>query len=462
VFDIEKERPEYRSKKPILDQYRDLYAGGEQFMQNASLYLHARSNEPADVFGERLRRAYYENYVGSIIDWYATTLFRREPLIGVESASKKTRGFYSAFTEDCDLRGSTLSDLFRRQLVECLICGKSYLVLDFPRAQRTAGTRAEEDALGISRAYLSEFPASALTNWQRDDRGDFEWAVLRTERTVEAGGHVEQPVLERKWIHYDRTSFRMYRQEQGRGTKRPPELVDEGPHSLARLGRVPLFELAVTDGMWLMNKAASLQLEHFNKSNALSWALTMGLFAMPVIYSEREWDQVVGESYFIQLGPNDRFGWTEPEGHVYEIALKNIDRLKDEIYRVCYLLGQAGGSVTKNAALTGLSKQRDYAITQEVLRGFGDLVKDALKNILTAIATARGDEVTIGVSGLDEFDIGEFGNELSDAERLLALGIPSPTLKSQIMRRLAMKYLCDVRQEVKDRIIQEIEKGQES
>ena len=37
--------------------------------------------------------------------------------------------------------------------------------------------------------------------------------------------------------------------------------------------------------MWLMNKSASLQLEHFNKSNALSWALTMGLFAMPVVYT---------------------------------------------------------------------------------------------------------------------------------------------------------------------------------
>jgi hypothetical protein len=76
-----------------------------------------------------------------------------------------------------------------------------------------------------------------------------------------------------------------------------------------------------------MNKAGLLQLEHFNKSNALSWALTMGLFAMPVIYSERPWSQVVGESYYIQLGPQDRFGWTEPEGHVYQIASENLTRL---------------------------------------------------------------------------------------------------------------------------------------
>ena len=206
-----------------------------------------------------------------------------------------------------------------------------------------------------------------------------------------------------------------------------------------------------------MNKAASLQLEHFNKSNALSWALTMGLFAMPVVYSDREWKQSVGESYYLQLGKEDRFGWTEPEGHVYEIALRNIDRLKEEIYRVCYLLSQAGGSMTKNTALTGYSKERDYTITQEVLRGFGDAVKDSLKRVLKVVSEARQDGIEIGVSGLDEFDIGDFSSELADAERLLGLNIESPTLRAQVRKKLAMKYLCDVRQEVKDQIAREID-----
>ena len=46
--------------------------------------------------------------------------------------------------------------------------------------------------------------------------------------------------------------------------------MDEGRHGLARQRRVPLFELQVSEGLWLMNKAALLQLEHFNKSNALA------------------------------------------------------------------------------------------------------------------------------------------------------------------------------------------------
>ena len=85
-----------------------------------------------------------------------------------------------------------------------------------------------------------------------------------------------------------------------------------------------MFEMRIPEGLWLLNRAGLLQLEHFNKSNALGWALTMGLFAMPVVYSEREWSQMVGESYYIQLGPGDRFGWTEPEGKVFQIAADNL------------------------------------------------------------------------------------------------------------------------------------------
>jgi predicted membrane GTPase involved in stress response len=100
---------------------------------------------------------------------------------------------------------------------------------------------------------------------------------------------------------------------------------------------------------------------------------------------------------------------------------------------------------------------RDFAITHEVLRAYGDAIKDLLKKVLKGIEIAREDGLMIGVSGLDEFDIGDFGTELADAERLLSLGIESPTLKQQIFKKLALKYLCDVRQVVKDRIASEID-----
>jgi hypothetical protein len=458
-FDINHEHPEYSGKRAMWSRYRDLYVGGEQFIANADRYLVRRQKEPGDVYAERLSRSFYENYVGSIVDWYTATLFRREPVLTMEGTNERARHFFSEFIEDCDLKGTNLAECFRRQFVEALVCGKSYVLIDFPRLSQPAGTRAEEDERGASRAYLVSYSADELINWSYDDRGHYQWIVLRTsslkKNRIEDSGWAKQT----RWVYYDKERYRIYERLEEGTVRGAVELVAEGRHGLARQSRVPVVELRISEGLWLLNKAGSLQLEHFNKSNALGWALTMGLFAIPVVYSDREWDQVMGESYYIQLGPQDRFGWTEPAGTVYQIAAENLTRLQEEIYRVCYVT-HAGGALSGSTSQSGISKQRDYAITQEVLRAYGDAVKDAMKRVLRAIESAREDGLSIDVSGMDEFDIGDFGTELDDAQRLLSLGIASPTLKRQVHKKVAFQFLCDVRQEVKDRIGQEIDQEQ--
>jgi hypothetical protein len=401
---------------------------------------------------------FYENYLGSIVDWYIATLFRREPLILLDGDDEPGKAFLGEFAEDSDRKGTSIAEFFRKQMIEALVCGVSYVMVDFPREAGHAATRAEEDARGAARAYLVDWTADQLINWNYDEAGAFDWVVLRQTNLRKANWNDAGWSKETRWLYYDKERFQVYRRFEVDGAK-PIELVDEGLHGLAGRKRVPLFEVRVPEGLWLMNKAGLLQLEHFNKSNALSWALTMGLFATPVVYSDREWDQIVGESYYIQLGQQDRFGWTEPEGRVFQVAADNLKRLQEEIYRVCYLLSQAGGSLAGGLTASGLSKQRDFAITQEVLRAYGDVVKETMKRVLRTIVDVRQDRVAVDVSGLDEFDIGEFSGELSDAERLLQLGIPSTTLKRQVFKKLATKYLCDVRQEVKDQIGREIDAG---
>ncbi len=457
MFDIDREHPEYAAKKATWKVYGDLYAGGEQFKSNAAEYLVKRHREPLDVYYERLYRVFYENYLGSIVDWYAATLFRREPILSFEGPNERGKAFFAEFVEDCDLRGSCLSDFYRRVLTEALVCGTGYVLVDFPRARQAAANRAEEEAGGQARAYLVDCSPRDVINWSYDERGNLEWAVLRRSMVRQAEAGTGSWVKETRWMYYDKETFRTYHRAEGQAGGRGPKLIDEGRHGLARLGKVPLFPLQISEGLWLTNKAASLQLEHFNKSNALSWALTMGLFASPVIYSDREWTQMVGESYYIQLGPEDKFGWTEPEGKVFQIATDNLNRLKDEIYRVCYLMAQAGGGMSSSASQSGASKQRDFTITQEVLRAYGDAVKDSMKRVLRVIEEAREDGLAVSVSGLDEFDIGDFSSELDDAIKLLGLGVGSKTLKKQVLKKLALKYLCDVRQETKDKIAGELD-----
>lgn len=451
---IEQEHPDYSAKAGMWRKYRHLYAGGEEFRKNAGEYLVRRHKEPMDVYSERLTRVFYENYLGSIIDWYTATLVRKEPVLEFTSTSDPAREFFVDFVQNCDMRGTTLTQFYKEQLTEALVCGKSYVAVDFPRTNAPVTTRAEEDATGRSRAYLMAYTADEVINWSLDERGEYEWVVIRTSCLKQDGVRSFGWKKETRWIYYDRQNFEIYEYRESASDRRVV-LVDQGRHGFAGINRVPLFEVKISEGLWLTNKAALLQLEHFNKSNALGWALTMGLFAMPVVYSDKEWSQIMGESYYYQLGPQDRLGWMEPEGKVYEIAARNLDRLKDEIYRVSYLMQQAGNG--SGGFQSGLSKQWDFSVTQEILRAFGDVLKDSLRNVLQAVAAARQDEIRVDVSGLDEFDIADFSSEAADAQSLLNLGIGSPTLKKQIFKRVALKYLCDTRQDIKNRIAEEIE-----
>jgi hypothetical protein len=431
-----------------------LYVGGDRLRERGSEYLVRRQKEPGEVYQERVIRLFYENYIGSIIDWYAATLMHREPVVLLDQCGIPAGGFYDAFFADCDLKGTRLSEFFRERFVQMLVCGSSYIVLDFPRTAGRALTRAEEDASGQSRAFLVDYGPDEVINWNRDERGGLEWVVLRSSCLQQSKVTDAKWEKETRWVYYDRENFQIYRTA---GESSAVELVDEGRHCLAPFGMVPVFEMKVTEGLWLMNKAALLQLEHFNKSNALSWALTMGLFAMPVVYSDSEFKQVVGETYYLQLGKDDRFGWTEPDGKVYQIAADNLDQLKDEIYRVCYLMSQAGNSGGAAARQSGLSKQLDFMTTEEVLRAYGAVVKEAMAKVLRALAAARQDEASVQVTGLDDFDIDEFATELGDAKNLLALGIGSQTLTKQVFKRLALKYLSDARPEIKNQVVAEIE-----
>ena len=467
MFDIDREHPEYKLRKQVLRQYRDLYSGGEQLRLRAQHYLVRRQREPGDVYAERLSRVFYENYIGSIVDWYAATLFHRDPALTFEGENEAAKQFYASLVEDVDRRGTKLSDFWRQQFVEAMVAGTSYVLVDFPRTLSLlggkAGSRGEEDAVGASRAYLVNYAAEDIINWSLDEQGQYNWVVIRTKLLIQDQVEDEEWRTEIRWAYYDRQRFRIYKQiREGReaggaqADSGAAQLVDEGTHGLAKLDRVPLFGLRIPEGLWMLNRAGLLQLEHFNKSNALAWALTMGLFAMPVVYSDREWGQMVGESYYIQLGPGDKFGWTEPEGKVFQIAADNLRALQEEIYRVCFQ-PQAGGSLDKTAVQSGISKQIDFSITQEVLCAFGDAVKDQIRRVLNAIEAAREDGITISASGMDEFDISDFSTELSDAQQLLGLGVDSPTLKREIFKKLALKYLDDARQEIKDRIVEEID-----
>ena len=166
--------------------------------------------------------------------------------------------------------------------METLVCGSSYIVVDFPRA-RGGGDACRGGCFGALAGVSGELRPgrSHQLELRRDGRAGMGGdpndvpAAIESYRCQVGEGDALDLLRPRE--------FQIFRQA---GESKPVELIDEGRHGFAALRRVPVFRVEGSEGLWLTNKAALLQLEHFNKSNALSWALTMGLFATPVIYSD--------------------------------------------------------------------------------------------------------------------------------------------------------------------------------
>ncbi|MBV9082293.1 MAG: hypothetical protein JOZ62_06445, partial [Acidobacteriaceae bacterium] len=251
MTEIDREHPEFKRQKRMWQMYRDLYAGGEQFKHRAAEYLLRRQKEPLDVYGERLQRAFYQNYIGSIVDWYAATLFRRAPSLQFDSGLETGRKFLAEFADDCDRRGTNLAAFFKVCLINALVCGRSHILIDFPRTGERPANRAEEDAAGMSRAYLVRYEAEDLINWSVDERGDYEWVVLRHSVTKQPSVDSTELVSETYWFYYDKEEFRTYRRIEKEHQTQQPELIARGPHCLMRQRRVPLLTLKVSEGLWL-------------------------------------------------------------------------------------------------------------------------------------------------------------------------------------------------------------------
>ena len=65
---------------------------------NAAEYLVRRQKEPLEVYQERLARVFYENYLGSIIDWYTATLVREEPVLEFDGRERRREGVLCAIS----------------------------------------------------------------------------------------------------------------------------------------------------------------------------------------------------------------------------------------------------------------------------------------------------------------------------------------------------------------------------
>ena len=472
VKKLNQQHPTYSLYTDVWERIELLNAGGVRIALGADRFLMKRPKEMFDVYQERIRRFRYQNILGTSLGWYTAQLFRQNPHIDINPEG--TDKWYSdIFLEDCDRARNGFVDKFREIFGYLVLYGAAYILTDKPRASMPVESRADEKQLGLDDPYLVTYSPRQVINWGDDENGNLDWIVIKCEQSVT--GFLKPIEKVTRWYYFDRQVFRVYEaktpaQEEAPSVIGPAfasmedtveaELIDEGPHVLAKYGINPVNRIAVTENQWLASRVYLLLLDHINQHNAYSWALFMSNLAMPVIFSDKEVKNLlISETAFLQLGETDKLEWLEPKGNSFEQSAKYLQSLREEIYRSMYLQAQGRNSSASASSQSGYSKEMDMMPANDALNGYGDVMRRGMQDVGNNVAKAKGDAgVAFDVSGF-KFETQPLTQAIGEAEEMADLGIfsASATLEKTMLKTVALQALEDRNDDLKQKVMDEID-----
>lgn len=480
------------------EQYRelcDLYEGGWTILRHAAKYLPRVIGESDKRYGQRLQDASYIPYFGEIVDYFVSNLFAQDLTVTPPSDAEhpETPGvtpdekYYSTFYRNADRAGSPFADIVKCAFRDTLIYKRSAICVDFPTTENNAADRAEEDKLGLADAYIYHIPAEDLRNWKHDDYGNLEWCIIKctkiddTDPLAEDIFYIDEFKIwsfdkegKAKWIKY---SIR-YQLSQPPNSETEVEESDSGT---TIFDEIPVCIFCVPDGLWVGNKVGPLAKEHFRRRSLMNSAESLSMVEIPyaklgsevgafqgTLPSEAQQNPHRGEDPvskfrsegYVVLGADDDLGFVGPSGNAYTLVDRELQELRDEMFRVVHQMAQgvttSGGSATRRS---GLSKIKDAEATVIILGEYGRLVRRFAEKIYKLISVARGEDVSWIARGLDTFEVDQRQQVIDEATKVDLINIPSTTFKTEYKTLLAFQILGNVHSNLQQAIRDEIREG---
>lgn len=439
---IDTKHPLYEEFEHFWESIGLLQRGGSRLIKHAQRFLTARPMEPLTTYNLRAERASYQNILAQALRWYIGKLFERDAALRSTTSAEPSKRITDFWAKASRRGGKSFVQLLREIAICALRDASVWVLYDLPVTDESPKSLADQKARGLLQPTLKIFEASLVTNWEEDDQGELLSVTTRTYRPArpeEKGDAVEQ------FYYFDRNKYVLYEREQKPGTSKREQgklrKVDEGPHALSGSNRVPWQRISLPEDLWMVDQAYPLVLEHFNTSNALTWALMQSALAIPVVTGEFEGSPTLSETAYLQLTQGSTLTFAEPSGTSHGLLEKRVASLRDEIYRQFGLQAQARDSSSTAQAASGFSKELDMAPSADTLRALGKWLRDISKRMLDVAALVAGEKPdTVIVQGW-EFEEDEALPEAETAAAVKSLDIHSDTFLRAMDKRMVRKYL---------------------
>lgn len=483
-----------------------LYEGGYNIMEHARLFLTKLSIESNKSYEERLECASYMPYLSQFVDHFSSSLFSDDLIVreaadaddaGTLGEASSDESFYKEFAADCDGMNNSLHNFIKDTFTESLYSYCAYVGVDFKNledGQEEPTSMLEEEAMGLSRAYLYDIDPTTVIDWKKDGSDDkFMWIKLRNEIIVQ-----DDPLSEPMKV----AEFKLWTMRGGvahwalyRTAPRPLNkpfqpnedvpLVGEGDTSFLE---IPVFHLSISKGLHLGNKLGPICIEYFQRRSFLVSNMNKTCISIPTVKlgpeisapgdampSEIQQNpnragamrmQLANQGYTV-IGKDDDIEIHEAHGHSHALVDKQLIDLREQMHQVINQMAQSAARNSQAMGRSAMSKVEDRHATEILLTAYARCVKDFVKEIYQCIAQARGEGVLWVVHGLSTFveedrqTIIQEVTAVAGQQPILSL-IPSETAHKKYLLRLAMALVGSTSPEEEATIQEEIEQGVEN
>lgn len=479
----------------LWNRCRALYSGGATLLENMEVLKRVMPKHNAeldDTYKERLARAFYIPYPGSIIDKIVAQLMSKP--LGVQKAPATTQDteagvvddnededlppFYAAFFKDCSRPGgrkTSIDQLMRDQILTALQCGMAWTLIDLPKTPVEGYSNlAQQEAAGGLNAYACAIDPECVIDWEEDEAGEFTFVLLQETIAKRQSIAGNRNMITMRYRYYTPEAWAVYeftydktKQPNGPTDRDEAKLVDQGPHSFKR---VPVRRMKLTEGLWAMGKLEAMARAHLNQRNALSWGQLKALFPMPVLYAQApnptdpttedmgRAGQRMGAGNIWVLAEKDRLESFSPDVTPYTVAAEDLDRIRDEMHRVLHHMADAASNSAASMGRSAESKGMDQAAASIILCALGLLIREHVEDIYETVAAGRGETLGFAAKGMDQFDDTTVSQMIVDALNLEGVDIPSATWKKKWKLKVAKLTLGpDATEEEIDQIEDELE-----
>lgn len=386
-----------------IKDYCSLYLGGEEFRDRKERFLVPRKSDKKypDQWKERLKRAFYINRAGGIIDFLAAAVLYDKPRYVVkDGASDKSRKYWEGLNKDADGLGHPIADVLNRSLVKSLVHNRSYLRASFD------SDRGNLESGGVD-ANIDVVDPVSVTDWQHCEDGHLKWLKLSG---IEA---VRDP--DRPWVAPDetRSTWSFYTDKEiaiyeayTKNKQYPTDatLVDDvKTHGFG----MPIFEIYDHPGMWVLDRIKDVVVAMFNRDSATTKYLDDGAFQLFVLKTEvgDTSNIVMKDMAGIKLETNGDAKWMSPESGWYNPLSSDQDYLKASLFEVMQSTAINAAAIPQAGRLSGEAVNQLREPLEVLLTALAWPQYDAWQRVTDSILKHRGEpEDTVSLAGLRGFN----------------------------------------------------------